>query len=85
MEAALSACRRIKATTVEKRLLTELGEPNFQITFYALSVKGEYAGVSMYEGEHFAVCTENGAETIACAHLLKGNPPGRNLERKVAG
>ncbi len=47
-DAALEALRRVRANTVEKRLLTPDGNPNFGLNFYAFNVKGEYAGVSMY-------------------------------------
>jgi N4-(beta-N-acetylglucosaminyl)-L-asparaginase len=72
-DAALEALRRIKANTIEKRLLDAKGNPNFEVTFYVLNAKGEYAGVAMYEGK-FAVCTENGPETRQCEPLLPGKP-----------
>jgi N4-(beta-N-acetylglucosaminyl)-L-asparaginase len=82
-DAALDACKRIKANTVEKRLLNSKGNPNFDINFYVLNAKGEYAGVSMYRaylkestGEvlqsTYAVCTEKGPETLPCEPLLQG-------------
>src|SRR2546423_3317476 len=71
-DATLDALRRIKGNTIEKRLLNSRGLPNFDVLFYALNAKGEYAGVSMYEGGHFAVCTENGAKTLDCEALLPG-------------
>jgi N4-(beta-N-acetylglucosaminyl)-L-asparaginase len=73
-DAGLEACRRIKSNTVEKRLLNSKGNPNFNINFYALNAKGEYAGVSMYPAGNFAVCTEKGAETLPCEPLLPGKP-----------
>jgi N4-(beta-N-acetylglucosaminyl)-L-asparaginase len=84
-DAGLEACRRIKANTVEKRLLNSKGNPNFGINFYILNAKGEYAGVSMYPaylrestGETvestYAVCTEKGPETVRCEALLDGKP-----------
>src|SRR6266404_8261791 len=63
-DAGLEACRRIQQNTVEKRLLNSRGLPNFNINFYALNARGEFAGVSMYPGASYAVCTENGAETL---------------------
>jgi len=81
-DAAIEALKRIKANTIEKRLLDEQGNPKFQVTFYVLNAKGEYAGVAMY-GEikresaqifdkvKYAVCTENGPETLACDSLLQ--------------
>ena len=71
-DAGLEACRRIKANTVEKRLLNSKGNPNFGINFYALNAKGDYAGVSMYPGANYAVCTENGPQTVPCEPLLQG-------------
>jgi len=71
-DAGLEACRRIKANTIEKRLLNSRGEPNFGVNFYMLNAKGEYAGVSMYPGASFAVCTESGPQTVPCEPLLQG-------------
>lgn len=73
-DAGLEVLRRIKANTIEKRLLNSRGNPNFGINFYALNAKGEYAGISMYEGSNakFAVCTEKGPQTLSCEALLPG-------------
>jgi len=78
-DAGMEALRRVKAATVEKRLLDRNGLPRFQLVFYVLTKKGEYAGVSMWgrEGdapERFAVCTENGPELVACQPLHEGVP-----------
>ena len=74
-DAGIEACKRIKANTVEKRLLNDRGEPNFNVNFYILNAKGEYAGVSLYAGEgrrgaSYAVCTENGPQTLPCVPLI---------------
>jgi N4-(beta-N-acetylglucosaminyl)-L-asparaginase len=74
-DAAIAALRRVKANTVEKRLLDASGNPSFQLDFYAVNKMGEYAGVSMYASEdgkpeRFAVCTEKGPELLACDSLL---------------
>jgi N4-(beta-N-acetylglucosaminyl)-L-asparaginase len=71
-DAGMEALRRIKANTVEKRLINARGEPRFNISFYVLNKKGEFAGVSMYATK-FAVCTEHGPETRATEPLLPGN------------
>ena len=82
-DAGLEACKRIKTNTVEKRLLNSKGNPNFDISFYVLNARGEYAGVSMYPGSvkestgemvraSYAICTENGPETLPCVALLEG-------------
>jgi N4-(beta-N-acetylglucosaminyl)-L-asparaginase len=73
-DACIDALKRIKAGTVEKRLLDEKGQPNFHLVFYALNKKGEYAGVSMFENIKYAVCDENGPRTVACEFLLPGKP-----------
>ena len=75
-DAGMDGLKRIKRNTVEKRLLKDNGDPAFGISFYALNAKGEYAGVSMYsaEGRSYAVCTENGAESLPLEALLDGSP-----------
>lgn len=69
-DAGLEALRRIKANTVEKRLLNRDGNPSFGIQFYVLNARGEHAGVTMYEGAKYALCTERGPETLNCEPLL---------------
>jgi len=73
-DAGMEALRRVKANTVEKRLLNSKGQPKFGLSFYVLNAKGDYAGVSMYGGERakFAVCTENGPQSLALEPLLNG-------------
>jgi N4-(beta-N-acetylglucosaminyl)-L-asparaginase len=76
-DAGMEGLRRIKASTVEKRLLNEKGNPNFGINFYVLNAKGQHAGVTMYagaRGSKYAVCTENGPELVALEALLDGSP-----------
>jgi N4-(beta-N-acetylglucosaminyl)-L-asparaginase len=70
-DAGLDALRRIRANTVEKRLLNSRGLPNFGLNFYIVNKKGEYAGVSMYPSR-YAVCTEAGAQTLATEALFEG-------------
>lgn len=74
-DASMEALKRIKANTVEKRLLNSRGEPNFNVNFYALNARSEYAGVSLYatKGMTYAVCTENGAEQVQFDALLEGS------------
>ena len=73
-DAGMTALRRIKSNTVEKRLLNGRGEPNFNINFYAVNKKGEYAGVTMYGGQGvtYSYCDENGGKTIPMDALLQG-------------
>jgi N4-(beta-N-acetylglucosaminyl)-L-asparaginase len=76
-DAGMEALRRIKANTIEKRLLNARGEPNFNLSFYALNKRGEYAGVALYapppRGQRFAVCDEKGARLEQCERLLQGS------------
>src|SRR6188474_3272874 len=53
-DAGMDALKRVKANTVERRLLNSRNEPNFGLNFYALDAKGQYAGVSMYSGSYAA-------------------------------
>ncbi len=62
MDAGMAALRRIHENTVERRLLNEAGNPNFNVSFYVIGKDGSYAGVAFYGGPQrvFAVCDENG-------------------------
>ena len=75
-DAGMEALKRIRANTVETRLLNARGLPNFNIRFFVLDKKGQHAGVAMYgSGEKtFALCTEKGAEAPTLEPLLPGNP-----------
>jgi N4-(beta-N-acetylglucosaminyl)-L-asparaginase len=75
-DAGMEALRRIRANTVEERLLNTQGEPNFDIRFFILNKRGEYAGVAMYGAREneYALCTENGSEARALEGLLEGSP-----------
>jgi N4-(beta-N-acetylglucosaminyl)-L-asparaginase len=75
-DAGLEALRRIKAATIERRLLNGRGEPNFNVTFYVLNAKGEHAGVALYANgmATYGVCTENGGESRPIEPLLPGSP-----------
>ena len=74
-DAGMEALRRVQKNTVEKRLLNSRGLPNFGLSFYIVNKKGEYAGVSMYQSR-FAVCTENGPQTMDTEPLLTGRASG---------
>ena len=75
-DAGMEALKRIRANTIETRLLNARGLPNFNIRFFVLDKKGQHAGVAMYSsGEKtFALCTEKGAEAPLLEPLLPGNP-----------
>jgi N4-(beta-N-acetylglucosaminyl)-L-asparaginase len=73
-DAGMEGLKRIKANTVDKRLLNSRGEPRFGINFYILNAKGEHAGVTMYANQNsrYAICTEKGAELVPLEPLLTG-------------
>jgi N4-(beta-N-acetylglucosaminyl)-L-asparaginase len=71
-DAGMEALKRVAANTVEKRLRNDRGQPDFDLNFYVLNRKGEYAGVSMYPSR-YAVCTEKGAEILATESLYPGH------------
>jgi N4-(beta-N-acetylglucosaminyl)-L-asparaginase len=72
-DAGMAALKRVAKTTIEKRLLNSKGQPAFGLNFYIVSAAGEHAGVSMY-ASNYAVCTENGAQTLATEPLFQGKP-----------
>ncbi len=72
----MEALKRVRANTVEARLLNARGEPNFNLRFFVLDKRGRSAGVAMYHaGEtKYALCTENGATSPDLEPLLSGGP-----------
>jgi N4-(beta-N-acetylglucosaminyl)-L-asparaginase len=73
-DAGMAALKRIKANTIEKRLLNTKGNPAFGINFYIINAKGDYAGVTMYPGPSFAICNDKGPQTLKSDALLTGTP-----------
>jgi N4-(beta-N-acetylglucosaminyl)-L-asparaginase len=78
-DAAIDVLKRIQAHTVEKRLLNSRGLPKPSVNFYVLARDGRHAGVSFYSQiggrrTEYAVCTENGPETLPCESLLGDAP-----------
>ena len=69
-QALIKVMERVIAMT-EKRLLDDRGRPYFQLQYYAVNKKGEYAGACAYEGSKFAVADANGARLEDCAYLYK--------------
>ena len=75
-DAGMVALIRIRENTVEERLLNSRGLPAFDVRFFILNKKGEYAGVALYgtRESSYAICTENGAEELPLEGLLEGSP-----------
>jgi len=54
----------------QKRLINDRGEPNFNLTLYALRKDGVYGSASMRPGRMFTVADAGRARSEACAALL---------------
>ena len=70
-DACLEACRRVVRWTVEKRLRTEDGRPNFNVNFYAVNKKGEYGAAAIYAGARYAVNVDGQGERKESAYLFE--------------
>ncbi len=88
-DAGMEALKRVKENTIEKRLLNDRGTPNFNLSFYIINKKGEYAGVALYGEDpdekgwagqmdtqfvRYSICNENGPQNLNCEPLLPGVP-----------
>ena len=75
-DAGMAVLERVRANTVESRLLNSRGLPAFDLRFFVLNKSGDYAGVAMYGASEsaFAVCDENGAREEPLEGLLEGSP-----------
>ena len=91
-DAGIEALKRVKENTIEKRLLNDRGTPNFNLSFYIINKKGEYAGVAIYGEDpeekgwagqmdsqfvRYSICNENGPQNLNCEPLLPGVPQSR--------
>ncbi|MFG0284243.1 MAG: N(4)-(beta-N-acetylglucosaminyl)-L-asparaginase [Phycisphaerales bacterium JB039] len=70
-EACLTVLKRIADRTLQKRLRTPDGRPNFGLRFYAVRKDGAYGSATMYEGGSFAVATAEGARIERSAFLFE--------------
>jgi N4-(beta-N-acetylglucosaminyl)-L-asparaginase len=79
-QALLRVIERAIAMT-EKRLLDETGRPYFDLEFFAVNKKGEYAGARTYEGGQFAVCDALGTRLEKAVYLYPADqrPKGRPI------
>lgn len=80
-EAALiKVMERVIAMT-ETRLLDERGRPYFDLSYYAVNKKGEFAGANAYAGGQFAVCDAAGARLVDAAYLYRSTerPRGKPI------
>jgi N4-(beta-N-acetylglucosaminyl)-L-asparaginase len=70
-QACLEACKRIVDHNIVQRLRDDQGRPNFNVTFYALSKRGEYGSAAIYDTAKFAVDDGAGARLLPSAYLYK--------------
>jgi N4-(beta-N-acetylglucosaminyl)-L-asparaginase len=69
-QACLETLQRVVKTTREKRLLGPDGRPNFNLNFYAVNKRGEFAGAALYPARF---CVNQGGESrlVDSAYLYK--------------
>ncbi len=85
-QAVMQVMERVVAMT-ETRLLDEHGRPYFDLEYYAVNKKGEYAGAMAYQSAdpdrpaRFAVCDEKGPrmEPFAYMYTADQRPKGRPM------
>ncbi|HLV00078.1 MAG TPA: N(4)-(beta-N-acetylglucosaminyl)-L-asparaginase [Acidobacteriota bacterium] len=70
-EAGLRALKRIAEMTIEPYLLDEKGRPNFDLRFYAVNKKGEFAGTSMWSGGEYAAHDGSSNRLYPTAYLFE--------------
>jgi len=71
-EAALMKTMERVIAMTESRLLVN-GRPTFQLQFYAVNKKGEYAGACAYEASDFAVADAKGPRFEKCAYMFRAS------------
>lgn len=69
-QAALEVLKRV-ADRTEPRLRDQDGRPNFNLSFYVLNKRGEYAGASMWSGSHYTVHDGTKSQKKETAYLFK--------------
>jgi len=70
-EAALMKVMERVIAMTERRLLDDRGRPWFDLDFYAINKRGEWAGACAYQGSRFAVADAAGARLVESAYLFK--------------
>jgi len=70
-DACLQALERIVSFTVEKRLLNEAGQPDFNVNFYAVNKRGDYGAAAIWSGSRFSVCDSRGNRHEDSAYLFE--------------
>jgi N4-(beta-N-acetylglucosaminyl)-L-asparaginase len=69
-EACTAVLQRIADRTKQHRLLNDKGEPNYQVTMYAMRKDGAYGSACMRPGGTFAVCDNEGPRRLPSVPLF---------------
>lgn len=80
-EAALMKVMERVIAMTETRLLDERGRPYFDLSYYAVNKKGEFAGANAYAGGQFAVCDAAGPRLVDMAYMYRSTdrPKGKPI------
>jgi N4-(beta-N-acetylglucosaminyl)-L-asparaginase len=81
-QALIKVMERVIAMT-ERRLLNDKGRPYFDLSFYAVNKRGDYAGACAYEGASFAVADARGIRVEKMVYLYKASE--RPTDRPMSG
>ena len=73
-DAGLEACRRIKANTIDKRLLNSRGLPNFDLNFYVAQQARRVRRRRAVRHHAVRRVRREGAAARTCEPLLPGGP-----------
>jgi N4-(beta-N-acetylglucosaminyl)-L-asparaginase len=82
-EAALMKVMERVIAMTETRLLNDRGRPYFDLNFYAINKKGEFAGTCAYQGSSYAVCDAQGPRRLEAAYLYKRDE--RPKDKPISG
>jgi N4-(beta-N-acetylglucosaminyl)-L-asparaginase len=75
-EACMRACERIARQTKMRRLLDERGRPKFNVSFYAVTKRGEHGAAALWSGIRYAVNTGGESVLRDAAYLYKRDAKG---------
>jgi N4-(beta-N-acetylglucosaminyl)-L-asparaginase len=70
-QACLMACQRIVDHNKMRRLKDDNGRPNFDVKFYALNKRGEFASASLFDVGKMAIHDGKEARLVESAYLYK--------------
>ena len=74
-QAALKTLERISAMARENHDAQGRLKPGFNVNFYVVNKRGEFAGASLWSGGRYAVADSSGARLQESAYLYKREKP----------